>query len=197
MNFPKTPLSSQSQLISCQFHDVDEINEFLNTYREVRVEQLSLDPFQANFYQVDLNTLTLIFAESFSPVNVRGARRSGYTQFAVFLQLGTNPAFVHQQSVNINTLCGFDVTRGSDTIYPANTIIGEIQVCQDLLESTLISMRRDDLDMRFFQKDFIYLPTTLSTYLSYMQQLMDLVKQRSPLLTRSDYCRLIIGDLLP
>lgn len=58
-------------------------------------------------------------------------------------------------------------------------------------------MRRDDLDVRFFQREFIHLPTTLSTYRSYMQQLLHLVKQRSPLLERPDYCRLILGDLIP
>jgi len=197
MSILKTPLISQSQLICRQFRDVDELNELLNTYREVQVEPLSLEPFQANFYQMDLNALTLIFAEGFSPVNLRGARKSGYTQFGIFLQLGENPTFVHQQSVNIHTLCGFDASRGSDNIYPANMVLGEIQVRQDLLESTLISMRRDDLDAQFFQREFIYLPTTLSIYRSYMQELLHLVKQRSPLLKRSDYCQLIIGDLLP
>jgi AraC family ethanolamine operon transcriptional activator len=199
MSAPNNSLTSDSDshLLCRQFHDVDELTQLLNTYREVQIEPLSLEPFQANFYQVDFKALTLIFAEAFKPVNLRGERRSGYTQFGVFLQLGANPAFVHQQLVNIYTLCGFDASRGSDNIYPANTVIGEIQVRQDLLESTLISMRRDDLDARFLRREFIYLPTTLLSYGHYMQELLHLVKQRSPLLYRSDYRRLIIGDLLP
>jgi AraC family ethanolamine operon transcriptional activator len=192
-----SPLSSGSQLLCRQFHDVDELTQLLNTYREAQVEPLSLEPFQANIYQVDFDALTLIFGEVLSPVNLRGARRSGYTQFGVFLQLGANPALVHQQSVDIHTLCGFDPSRGADNIYPANTLLGEIQIRQDLLESTLVSMRRDDLDARFFTREFIYLPTTLTTYRSYMQELLHLIKQRSPLLQKADYCRLIIEDLLP
>jgi AraC family ethanolamine operon transcriptional activator len=197
MSVLKTPLSSQPQLICRQFRDVDELTQLLNTHREVRVEPLSLEPFQATMYQVDFEALTLIFGEVLSPIHLTGARRSGFTQFGVFLQLGGGPALVHQRSVDIDTLCGFDASRGSNNIYPQNTLIGEIQVRQDLLESTLGSMRRDDLDARFFKREFIHLPRMLSTYRSYMQQLFHLVKQRSPLLKRSDYGRLIIGDLLP
>jgi AraC family ethanolamine operon transcriptional activator len=193
----KTPLSSQSQLICRQFRDVDELTQLLNSHREVRVEPLSLEPFQGSMYQLDLDALTLIFGEVLSPIHITGARRSGFTQFGVFLQLGANPALVHQQSVNIHTLCGFDPSKGTDSIYPASTVLGEIQVRHDLLESTLVSMRRDDLDARFFQRELIYLPTTLSTYRSYMRELLHLVKGRSPLLKKSNYCRLIIGDLLP
>lgn len=197
MSVLKTPLSSQSQLICRQFRDVDELTQLLNSHREVRVEPLSLEPFQGSMYQLDLDALTLIFGEVLSPIHITGARRSGFTQFGVFLQLGANPALVHQQSVNIHTLCGFDPSKGTDSIYPASTVLGEIQVRHDLLESTLVSMRRDDLDARFFQRELIYLPTTLSTYRSYMRELLHLVKGRSPLLKKSNYCRLIIGDLLP
>jgi AraC family ethanolamine operon transcriptional activator len=171
--------------------------QVLNTSREVRIEPLSLKPFQADMHQIDFDALTLVFGEIQSPLQLTGSRRCGFTQFGVFLQLGANPALVHQQSVNIDTLCGFDASRGAESIYPANTVLGEIQVRQDLLESTLVSMRRDDLDARFFHREFIHLPTTLSTYRNYMQEILHLVKQRSPLLERPDYRRLIIGDLIP
>jgi len=197
MSVPEAKLRSDCRLFFRGFHVVDEAMQVLSTYREVRLDPLSLKSFQASIYQVDFDPLTLIFGEVLTPVQLRGARRSGFTQFGVFLQLGANPTLVHQQSVDCHTLCGFDTSRGADSIYPANTVLGEIQVQQNLLESTLVSMRRDDLDARFFQRELLYLPTTLSTYRSYLQELLHLVKQRSPLLERPDYRRFIIGDLLP
>jgi hypothetical protein len=138
----KVQEKSSCLMVSNSFCDVDELNQLLNNYREVQVEPLSLEPFQGNFYQVDFQALTVIFAEVLTPVNLRGERRSGYTQFGVFLQFRSEPV-VHQQSVDIDTLCGFDPSRGSDNIYPQNTLIGEVQVRQYLLESTLISINQN------------------------------------------------------
>lgn len=75
--------------------------------------------------------------------------------------------------------------------------LSTVQVRQDLFETTRAAMRRDDLDDRFLKQDLIYLPTTLSVYRGYMQELMQLVKQRSSLLKRPDYHQMIIGDVVP
>jgi AraC family ethanolamine operon transcriptional activator len=58
-------------------------------------------------------------------------------------------------------------------------------------------MRRDDLTPQFLKQELISLPTTLSVHRRYMREPMQWVKQRSPLLQRSDYHQMIMGDALP
>jgi AraC family ethanolamine operon transcriptional activator len=75
--------------------------------------------------------------------------------------------------------------------------LSALQVRQDLFEATRAAMRRDDLDDRFLKQDVIHLPTTLSVYRGYMQELMQLIEQQSPLLQRPDYHQMIFGDVFP
>jgi AraC family ethanolamine operon transcriptional activator len=185
------------RLISRCFDDVDEATQVLSTYREAQVKPLSSEPFQASIYQADFSDLTIIFGETSSPIYLTGERRSGFIQFGLPLQIGIQPIYVHQRLVDTHTLCGFDASRDADSIYPANIVLSEIQVQQNLLEATLVAMQRDDLNSQFLKQELIYLPTTLLLYRRYMQELLQLVKQRSPLLQRPDYCQLIVGDVLP
>lgn len=192
-----TPKGAGMRLISRHFDDVDEATQVLSTYREAHVKPLSSEPFQASIYQADFSDLTILFGETASPIYLTGERRSGFIQFGLPLQIGTQPIYVHQRLVNTYTLCGFDASRDTDSIYPANIILSEIQVEQRLLEVTLAAMRRDDLTSQFFRQELVSLPTTLSVYRRYMYELMQLVKQRSPLLYSPNYCEMIIGDVLP
>lgn len=180
------------------FEDADEATQVLSTHRDIWVKPVSLEPFQASIYQADFgDDLTIIFAEVSSPVHVTGDRRTGFVHFGSFLQLGSQPTYVHQHPVDLHTLCGFDASRNTDGIYSANLVLAEIQVRQDLLESTLVAMQRDDLDAQFLKQELVHLPTTLSVYCRYMRDLMQFVKQRSPLLKRPDYQMMILGDVLP
>ncbi len=115
----------------------------------------------------------------------------------LFLQLGANPALVHQQSVKLHTLCGFDASEVLQVfIQPircwAKSKLGRTYWSQPWYLCVGMIWILD-----FFKRELVHLPTTLSIYRSYMQELLHLVKQRSPLLERPDYRRLIIGDLIP
>lgn len=197
MNNHAAPKNGGGLLLSCHFDDVDEATQVLSTHREAHVRPLSSEPFHASIYQADFRDLTMIFGETASPISLTGERRAGFIQFGLPLQMDSQPIYVHQRPVNTRTLCGFDASREADSIYPANIVLSEIQVEQRLLEATLAAMRRDDLTPQFFKQELVYLPTTLSVYRRYMQDLMQLVKQRSPLLQRPDYRQLIVGDALP
>jgi AraC family ethanolamine operon transcriptional activator len=189
--------NSGVRLIGRRFDDVDEATQVLSTYREAHIKPLSLEPFQSTIYQADFGDLTIIFGETSSPIYLTGERRPGFIQFGLPLQTAVQPTYVHQHLIDTHTLCGFDASREVNSIYPANIVLSEIQVRQDLFESTLAAMRRDDLDARFLKQELIHLPITLSVYHGYMQELMQLVKQQSPLLQRTDYRQMIIGDVLP
>jgi hypothetical protein len=187
MNNRATAKDRDGRLISRHLDDVDEATQILSIHREATVRPLSSEPFYASIYQIDLSDLTIIFGETASPISLTGERRAGFVQFGLPLHLGTQPIYVHQCPANTHTLCGFDASREADSIYPANIVLSEIQVEQRLLETTLAAMRRDDLTSQFFRQELISLPTTLSVYRRYMQELMQLVKHRSPLLQRPDY----------
>jgi AraC family ethanolamine operon transcriptional activator len=197
MNHRAMAKNGDGRLLSRHFDDVDEATQILSTHREAHVKPLSSEPFHASIYQADLSDLTIIFGETASPISLTGDRRAGFVQFGLPLHLGSQPIYVHQRPANTHTLCGFDASREADSIYPANMVLSEIQVERRMLEATLAAMRRDDLTPQFFQQELISLPTTLAVYRRYMQDLMQLVKQRSPLLQRPDYRQLIIGDILP
>jgi AraC family ethanolamine operon transcriptional activator len=197
MNHRAVAKNGGGRLISQHFDDVDEATQVLSTHRAALVKPLSAEPFKASIYQADFRDLTIIFGETASPISLTGDRRAGFVQFGLPLHLGSHPIFVHQRPANTHTLCGFDASREADSIYPANIVLSEIQVEQRVLETTLAAMRRDDLTPQFFRQELISLPTTLSVYRRYMEDLLQLVKQRSPLLQRPDYRQLIIGDILP
>ena len=190
--------NSDVRMVGRCFDDVDEAAQVLSTHRDIEIKPVCLEPFQTSIYQADFgDNLTMIFAEVSSPVHVTGDRRPGFVHFGSFLHLGSQPTYVHQHQVDLDTLCGFDTSRNTDSIYSDNLALAEIQVRQDLLESTLAAMRRDDLDAQFLKQELVHLPTTLSVYRRYMQDLRQLVKQQSPLLDRPDYQTMILGDVLP
>ncbi|MBE9176064.1 hypothetical protein IQ225_13485, partial [Synechocystis salina LEGE 06155] len=185
------------RLFRRQFLDGDEASEFMSTHRDYRVRPLSLAPFQVNLYQIDSGVLVLTFVELQTSIQMRGERRPGFISFSLPLVANKLLSYVHQCPFDRNTLAGFDTTRSVDSFCQQNMQLGEIQVRQDLFDATRASMRRDDLDDHFLKQDLIHLPRTLSVYRSYMQELMQLVKRRSPLLERPDYHQMIIGDVVP
>lgn len=197
MTIAPTAPNSSVQIVSRQFTDVDEAMQILQLQRDVQIVPLSLAPFGATYYQLDFEDLTLIFSKISTPIQLIGDRRSGFVQFGLMLQVGEQLPYVHQHEVNPHILCGFDATRDADSIYHANTVVGEIQVRREVLDATLSAMRRDDLDRRFFQQELIHLPTTLTPFRRYLQDVMQLVKQRSPLLYSPNYRDMIIGKILP
>ena len=185
------------RLFRRQFSDGDEATQFMSAHRDYRVLPLSPAPFNINLYQIDLGALVLTFVKLQTSIQMRGERRPGFISFSLPLVADRRPSYLHEQPFDQNTLAGFDTTRSVDSFYQQNMQLSALQVRQDLFEATQASMRRDDLDEHFFKQDLIHLPRTLSVYRSYMQELMQLVKWRSPLLEKPDYHQMIIGDVVP
>lgn len=197
MDTDKTTAKSSFQLFHRQFHDADEVTQFMSVQREYRVLPLSLKPLQLEIHRADFGGLAMNFAEVHTTVQSRGERRPGFISFTLPLATGERLSYMHGQPFNVNTLGGFDVTRSIDNVFQQNLRLCALYVRHDVLEATLAMMQRDDIDDRFFKQDMIQLPTTLARYRSYMQELIQLIKQRSPLLQDPDFCQLIADDVLP
>lgn len=197
MNAAQTTATSNPKLFHRQFHDADELTQFMSVQREYRVLPLSLKPLQVEIYRADFGGLAMIFAEVNTTVQIFGERRSDFISFTLPLATGERLSYTHGQPFDVNTLGSFDVTRSIDDVFQQNLRLCALYVRHDVLEATLAMMQRDDIDDRFFKQDLIHLPMTLGPYRSYLQELMQLIKQRSPLLQDPDFCQLISGDVLP
>ena len=168
----------------------------LNRHRQTSIDQLSPEPLQVQIYQADFGDLRLIHGIPNGPICNRGTRPENFILFAIPLS-SEQRFFIHNQPIFSHTLSCFDCSRGSVTVIPANTLFVELHIRRDLFETTLQAMRRDDLDARFFRQDFIHLPQTILPYRNYVQELVHLVRTKSPLLQTPEYRQMILGDVIP
>ncbi len=58
-------------------------------------------------------------------------------------------------------------------------------------------MERSDLNAKFLEENYIYAPEALSPLRSYLNQLYELLSQKSPLLRKPNFQQLILQDFLP
>ena len=185
------------KITSRTFTDIDEAEAVMNRQRPAKITPLSLAPFAAYIDQADFGSLLFFFAEIASPIHRTGERRQGFVQFNTCLTATSQTDFIHGQPLNADTLSSFDMSRDSDTILQANTLISDVHVQQDYFAATCQAMRRDDLDANFLRQDWLYTPTTLRVYQSYLRELLYLIKTRSSLLYQPDYRQMIVGDFIP
>ncbi len=191
-------LSPVPTLVERSFLDVDAWSEFVNTTgRQVQIDQLSLGSFHADVWFADFGNLQVGFAKYGCPMFQVGDRRKHFIHFDVLLAVGPGANHVHGTPIDTNHLFSFDPQQGSKLVLSPGTLIGDILVRQDLFTATCDAMCRNDIDHRFLRSDIAYLPTSLTVYQGYLQQLFTLIKERSPLLQSPEYRQMIIGDLLP
>jgi AraC family ethanolamine operon transcriptional activator len=188
----------QPTLVTCHVADIDEFAAMMNaTGREANIDPLRLGPFCADVWLADFGTLHVSFCQFGGPMHHTGVKRQQFLHFDTLLAVGPGPNRIHGHEVGSQQLFSFDPQRASDTILSAGTLIGDVLVSQDVFFATCQAMRRDDLDSKFLRGDIVYLPRSLSTYQQYLREILQLIQQRSPLLSQPDYRHMLLGDLVP
>jgi hypothetical protein len=149
----KSSCNRAAKMTSCTFTDVDEAEVFSSRFRPVKVIQLNVGSFNARVDLLDCDHLLFFFADLSTSIHHVGERRAGFIQFDTALTTGQPTGFFHGQPFNTNTLAGFDIHRGTDTIVKAGTLMADVHIRHDAFETTCQAIRRDDLNSRFLQQD--------------------------------------------
>lgn len=188
-NFPS------GKVLYRDFNDIDEFATFLP--EDVRLTQLSGKPFHCRSMALDFETTRFHFNHVNRGVYAVGAKYSGFLSFICLLVAPRQAVIESNILVTENHLFGFDPNREANLVFPEDTIHCAFYVRQDIFAACAQAMDRPDLNAKFFATNCVYIPETLPPLRAYLNQLYELLSQRSPLLQQSDFEQLILQDFLP
>lgn len=177
------------------FSDIDELATFL--IEDVKLTQLSCQPFHCSSMALCFPVIRF----SFNHVNGRlRAVGNKYPEFLTFTCLlhGQGQAIIsNHRPLTEDYLWGFNPHREADMVFPGNSTHCAIHIRQDVFEACAQAMERPDLNAQFFAPNYVYVPETLPALRAYLQQLYQLLDQRSPLIRQPAFQQIILQDFLP
>jgi len=179
------------------FTDPDELEETLNLRRQVRVIQLSPQPFICNMLRLDLGLAEFLFISLNTSIRILGDKTSGWLDFDFVMPPTPGDLISHGLPVRHDTVFGFDNAREINMVLPGNLMLGALQVKREVFEDYLPITLRSDLDDRFFARNYVQSPTHFTAVQQYLNELYGLVTQRSPFLKQPQISRLLLDDYLP
>lgn len=153
------------------FRDSDALSQTLNARRQTTVRQLSLNPLRCDLLLIESDSISFSFTKTSCSLHGAGAKGEGCLEFGFILQSGQQDCFAHGQAIPETTLFGFDPTRETNLIAPANSMICVVQIQQDAFDRCAELMHRSDLNTRFLKTNFVTLPTMISEVQPYLKQL--------------------------
>ncbi len=189
--------SIQSPTLKFCFHDADEFAQVLNLRRQMKVSQLSLNPFRCDFLLIDCEQIQFSFIDLSCPLRVVGSKGNGYLEFCFLLQTGEQELLSHRVVISQDTMFGFDPTRGVDLVVPANSRICVAQVKQDAFDLCAQAMERNDLDGRFLKTNYLGAPGQMPEVQAFLVELYHLARHRPEFLSRPRSRQLVFEDFLP
>jgi AraC family ethanolamine operon transcriptional activator len=193
-------MSISSIAISHQiFHDIDELESLCRAdgKRGVTLTQLSLEQLQCHIIMVDFGEARLTFAKPNIPLQCVGPKAKGYMDFCCTLNPHRPKALAHGHRISHNTFLGFDNHREAQLVIPAGQIHVCLQVRRSLVEGCAEALEREELNDRYWRKNFAYAPETSPTVKNYLREFL-MVTQRQPDFLQQPSCRkIILEDLLP
>jgi len=196
---PPSTLSdtTPNRLLYWNFRDIDEMAAAVPRGIDLRLTQLSLQPFRCDSMALDLEVMQFSFNRPNCGVRAIGGKEPGFLYFVCILHGIGHPVISHEMLITQDYLYGFDPNRGVDKVFPANSIHCSVSVRQDVFASLTDAMDRPDLNARFFSPNFLYVPEKLPPLRAYLTQLYALLLKRSEVLQQPDFQQLIMRDFLP
>lgn len=178
------------------FTDIDEVASY-QPERNLQLTQLSPGPFWCNSSVLNFKNIRFGFNRSNCSVKSVGDKRPDFLPFVCLPHGARRPVISHGQAITEKYLYGFDLNRGTDMVFPANTTHCAVHVRADLFAACAEAMDRSDLTARFFAPNYLFIPETLPPLHAYLNQLYELLQQASPLLQQPNFQQLILQDFLP
>ena len=180
-----------------RFSDVDELAAYAPEGKNLRVTQLSFQPFQCGSITLNLGVVRFSFNHLHCAIKVVGSKTSGFLSFVCFPFGLERPVISHDRLVTQDFLYGFDPNRTVNQFIPANSIHCSVSIREDVFDTMTEIMDRPDLKATFLALQYAYAHDTLPPLRAYLSQLYELGRHRSPLLQQSNFQQLIVQDYLP
>ena len=177
------------------FRDVDELAAFIPD--DVQLTQLNCMPFTCTSMGLYFETIHFTFNHANSRLYAIGGKYPGFLPFTCLLHGQGQPVIANNLPLTAEHLWGFDPHREADLVFPGNSTHCAIHVRADVFAACAQAMDRSDLNEQFLDLNYVYSPDLLPPLHQYLQQLYELLQQRSPLLQRGDFQHLILQDFLP
>lgn len=178
-----------------QFADIDELAAFLP--EDIRLTQLGYQPFYCSSMALICEAIQFNFNQVNCRLHAVGDKYSGFLTFTCLLHGQGQSVISNHVRISQDYLWGFDPHREADLVFPGNSTHCAIHIRQDVFEACAQAMDRPDLNAKFLGENYIYAPEALSPLRTYLNQLYELLSQRSPLLRQLDFQQLILQDFLP
>ena len=193
-NVAKAPTPANFTLVR-QFQDVDKFAQAVLS-QGVVLTQLAAEPFVGNVVRVDLGGISLVRLVTNCSFYASGPKPTDSLLFCTCLSEPKQPWISHRLPLPSQTLFGFDPTREVSLIATNCDEMATVIVPVAHFEQYLQEIGRDDLDHRFFQRNFLQIVVShLNPLRAYLQQIFYLATTNPTLVQQSQ--ALIVGDLLP
>lgn len=180
-----------------RFSDIDELATYVPEGKNIRLTQLSFQPFQCDSITLNLGVVRFSFNHLHCPIKVVGNKTPGFLQFVCFPFGLERPVISHDRPLTQDFLYGFDPNRMVDQIIPGNSIHCSVSIREDVFDTITEVMDRPDLNATFLASHCAYTHDTLPPLRAYLSQLYELGRHRSPLLQQPNFQQLIVQDYLP
>ncbi len=158
---------------------------------------LSLRPFCCDSMALTFETVRFSFNRLSCAVRMIGGKTPNYLCFVCLPQNMSRPVISHRRSITRDYLYGFDLNRSVDQIFPADTTHCAVSIRQDVFAACAEALDRPDLNAQFFALNYLYMPESLPPLYAYLNQLYELLRQKSMLLKQPNFQQLILQDFLP
>jgi len=158
---------------------------------------LQCQPFTCNSTVLCFDAIRFNFNYVSSRLHAVGDKCSGFLTFTFILHGQGQPAIEDNRLVTAEYVFGFDPQREANLVFPGNATHCAVHVRQDVFEACTETMDRLDLNTQFVASNHAYLSESASPLRAYLQQLYELLRQQSPLLSKPNFQQLILRDFLP
>jgi AraC family ethanolamine operon transcriptional activator len=185
------------QIVHHTFYGTEALEAAVSDRSEFHVRQLASEKMYLEVWQLRLKEAFFEFRTLNTPLRIWGDKNSHHLVFEFILSPILGRYLSHGFEMTADTLYGFDNSRGIDLVLPADLLMGTLSIKKEVFQEYSISMGREDLNGRFFAKNYIQSPISFSPVQDYLRELYTVVRWQSPFLKESQIHQLIIEDYVP
>lgn len=189
------PDGSSGIVTDHRFRDVEELAAFVP--EDVRLTQLTCQPFDCRSMALRFEAVQFSFNYVNCSLYAFGGKHPGFLPFTCLIQAQNQPIVEDNRRVTEEYLFGFDPNREANLVFPGNAIHCAIHIRQDIFAACAEAMERPDLSTKFLASNHVYMPESILPLRAFLNQLYELLNQRSPLLQNPNFQQIILQDFLP
>jgi hypothetical protein len=133
----KLTATAPNRLLYLNFRDIDEMAAAVPRGIDLRLTQLSLQPFRCDSMVLDLESMQFSFNRPNCGVRAIGGKEPGFLYFVCILHGIGHPVISHAMPITQDYLYGFDPHRGVDKVFPKNSIHCSISVTVSAFQTVI------------------------------------------------------------